>query len=173
MKLHRSPFLEWIQRPYGLKKALKSPKLAKMAFLPFHTFYLSFSPKVFEKKHSLKVHFYLFIHPIFSALVEGDYACAACYAYAYQGTTQFRLVSILTCIVEKMGLSYQRVVTKKSQNFNVFKKAFCPKIHFYHLIDRDILFVIITIVAISWCEAFLYFLQDFPAQHIDKCSKRT
>ena len=52
-------FLEWIQRPYGLKKALKSPKLAKMAFLPFHTFFLftsHFHTKENENLSSLQTH---------------------------------------------------------------------------------------------------------------------
>ena len=53
-------------------------------FLPFHTFYLSFSHKVFGKKLYPKVHYYLFIHHILSALVEGDYACAACFSCYFQ-----------------------------------------------------------------------------------------
>ena len=77
MKLHRSPFLEWIQRPYGLiKKALKSLKLAKMAFLPFHTFY--FLLVIFTQSFPYKDH-------IFSALVDGDYARTACLFYQQLG----------------------------------------------------------------------------------------
>ena len=93
MKHHHLPFWNGDSVPYGLKKP-KSPKLAKMAFLPFHTFY--FLLVIFTQSfwNFFKSSLLSIIHHIFSALVEGDYARAACSLIYF----------ILTCFTQVLSL---------------------------------------------------------------------